>query len=152
MNLANKWLLGSASAALVAATIQVEGIRYEPYLDIAKIPTVCVGHTGDVQQRKYSKDECTAILKRDLVKHGNGILQCVNVPLTQAQYNAFTLFAFNVGVSAFCSSKTVLEPLNRGDYEAACFGMYKWVYAVGKYSIGLYNRRKVEVAMCLDKS
>lgn len=152
MNLANKWLVGSASAALTAAAIQVEGIRYEPYLDIAKIPTVCVGHTGNVEQRKYSLDECTAILKRDLVKHGNGILQCVNVPLTQAQYNAFTLFAFNVGVGAFCSSQTVLAQLNKGNYEAACLGMYKWVYAAGKYSIGLFNRRLVEVAMCLDKS
>lgn len=152
MNLANKWLVGSATAALTAAAIQVEGIRYEPYLDIAKIPTVCVGHTGGVQQRRYSHQECMDILKKDLVKHSDGILKCVNVPLTQAQYNAFTLFAFNVGVSAFCTSKTVLEPLNKGNYEAACLGMYKWVYAGGKYSIGLYNRRKVEVAMCLDKS
>jgi lysozyme len=68
----------------------------------------------------------------------------VNVPLTIDQYNALTLFAFNVGVGAFCKSNSVLKPLNEGRYVDARNGMYKWVYINGKYSKGLYNRRVKE--------
>jgi lysozyme len=91
---------------------------------------------------------CRAQLEKDFIKHGKGILECINVPLTENQYNAFTSFAFNIGVSAFCTSNSVAKPLNQGQYTQACEGMYKWVYVNGKYTEGLYNRRKIEVAMC----
>lgn len=150
---ANKWLVGSATAALITGAATLEGTRYDPYLDIGGIPTVCQGHTGpDVKMGvRWTPNACNEVLRKDLVKHGNGILDCVNVPLSQNQYNAFTLFAYNVGVSAFCKSNSVLKPLNAGKYEEACNGMYKWVNVNGNYSKGLYNRRKVEVAMCLAK-
>jgi lysozyme len=150
MNPKNKWLLGLAGAALVSGAASLEGTKTTPYKDIGGIPTVCTGHTGtDVKMGvKWTPAQCTEVLKQDLVKHGKGILECVNVPLTENQYNAFTLFAFNVGVGAFCKSSSVLKPLNEGKYSDACNGMYKWVYVNGKYVQGLYNRRKVEVAMC----
>jgi len=151
---ANKWLVGSCSAALISGAVFLEGDYnnyLQPYEDIGGVPTVCTGHTGpDVKMGvKWTPNACKEALQRDLVKHGNGILQCVKVPLTLNQYNAFTLFAFNVGVGAFCSSNTVLKPLNQGNYSTACNGMYKWVYVNGKYSNGLNNRRKTEVSMCL---
>lgn len=150
---ANKWLIGSVSAALISGAVTLEGTKLDPYEDIGGIPTVCTGHTGsDVKMGvQWTPAACRAVLEKDLIKHGNGILDCVNVPLTQNQYNAFTLFAYNVGVSAFCKSNTVAKQLNAGNYIEACNGMYKWVYVNGNYSKGLYNRRKVEVAMCLTK-
>jgi len=153
MLLKNKWLIGSVSAALIMGAATLEGTTTEPYEDIGGIPTVCTGHTGpDVKMGvKWTPNACKEVLEKDLIKHGTGILQCVNVPLTQNQYNAYTLFSFNVGVGAFCKSNSVLKPLNEGKYEEACNGMYKWTYVNGKYSKGLYNRRKVEVAMCLAK-
>jgi len=147
---ANKWLVGLAGAAALSTAALLEGNKTTPYYDVGGIPTVCDGHTGpDVKMgQPWSPAACKAVLERDFIKHGKGILQCVNVPLTENQYNAFTLFAFNVGVEAFCTSSTVLKPLNQGRYTEACEGMYKWVYVKGKYIEGLYNRRKVEVAMC----
>lgn len=157
MNKANKWLIGLTGAALISGVVSFEGDynkHLSPYKDIKGIPTVCSGHTGvDVKMgQAWSPAACKAVLEHDLVGTSKGILQCVNVPLTENQYNAFTLFAYNVGVNAFCTSSTVLKPLNAGRYETACNGMSKWVYADGKYSEGLNNRRKIEVAMCLSQS
>ena len=146
MNPTNKWLIGTASAALISGAAVLEGTRTVPYLDQGGIPTVCTGHTGSdvVMGKPWTPEMCKEQLQKDLVKHGNGVLQCVNVPLTIDQYNALTLFAFNVGVPAFCKSNTVLKPLNEGNYELAAKGMYKWVYINGIYSRGLYNRRVKE--------
>jgi lysozyme len=149
MNLKNKWLIGLTSAALITGAASLEGTETDPYRDIAGIPTVCTGHTGKdvVMGKPWTPTQCTEQLKKDLVQHGDGILQCINVPINQNQYNALTLFAFNIGVGAFCKSSTVLKPLNEGRYEDARNGMYKWVYVNGKYSKGLYNRRVKEAAI-----
>lgn len=153
MNLKNKTLVGVVSATLITAASMWEGTKYVPYEDVVGVITVCKGHTGRdvVRGKTYTPAECESLLKRDLETHANGVLKCVNVPLTPYQYDAFTLFTYNVGVNAFCTSKTVLAPLNRGDYKAACDGLLKWVYADGKYVKGLYNRRAYERKMCLGE-
>lgn len=153
MNLKNKWLIGSASVTLVASVALWEGTRYTPYEDIVGVLTVCQGYTGSdiIKNKKYTPQECKALLVKELDAHSRGMLKCVNVPLNQHQYDAFLLFTYNVGVNAFCTSNSVLKPLNRGDYEAACKGMLKWTYAGGKYSQGLANRRNYEYKMCMGE-
>lgn len=145
--------MGVVSATLASATIYLEGTRNTAYDDVAGILTVCNGHTGRdvVKGRVYSAQECTALLERDLKVHREGVYRCTNVQLTPYQFDAFTLFAYNVGVANYCNSNTVLKPLNRGDYQMACDGLLKWVYANGKYVQGLYNRRVYERNMCLGK-
>jgi len=145
------------SAALVSGALLWEGTKYVPYKDIAGIPTVCTGHTGkDINMDKiYSKKECTDILIADLQKHGDGIKQCITVPITQGEYDAYTLFAFNVGVSGFCSSRAN-RLLSQGQHELACKalasgpdGKPAWSYSNGRYIQGLQNRRQYERDMCL---
>ena len=149
MNLKNKWLVGLIPAALISGAVVLEGTTTVPYKDGGGIPTVCTGHTGKdvVMGKPWTPSACKEQLDKDLVQHSKGILQCINVPLNENQYNALTLFAFNIGVSAFCSSNSVAKPLNRGEYETAAKGMLKWVYIDGKYSKGLYNRRLKEYAI-----
>lgn len=149
MDLKNKWLLGSISTALISGAVVLEGDynkHLTPYKDQAGIPTVCSGHTGKdvVIGKKWTPEDCKSVLIKDLGDHAQGMLQCVNVPLTVDQFNALTLFAYNIGVGAFCKSNSVLKPLNAGNYEEAAKGMYKWVYVDGKYNKGLYNRRVKE--------
>jgi lysozyme len=153
MNLKNRVLVGAVSAVLASSVIQLEGTKYVPYNDVVGVITVCNGHTGRdvVKGRVYTPEECKAFLERDLVSHREGINKCINVPLTPYQFDAFTLFAYNVGTTAFCTSKSVAEPLNRGDYSKACDGLLKWTYAGGKYVQGLYNRRVYERKMCLGQ-
>jgi len=153
MNLANKWLVGSISAALIAGAVHWEGTKYNAYDDVVGVVTVCHGYTGkDINKnKKYTPQECKFLLEKELVIHAAGVLKCVNVPLTQYQYDAFVLFTYNVGVNAFCTSNSVLKPLNQGRYTEACNGLLRWVYADGKYSKGLYNRRLYERSMCLGE-
>lgn len=150
----NKWLAGTVSAVLITSATYWEGTRYTPYEDVAGILTVCQGYAGPdvVKGKRYTPEECKALLTRELKKHGEGMLGCVKVPLTPYQYDAFTLFTYNVGVGAFCKSKSVLAPLNKGDYSAACAGMLKWSYVNGnQFSQGLYNRRQYEYKMCMGE-
>lgn len=149
----NKWLIGSVGAALIAGAALWEGDRYTPYEDIVGVLTVCQGYTGPdiVRTKTYTPNECRTILKRELGEHGAAVLKCTNVPLSQNQYDAFTLFTYNVGGTAFCKS-SLLKKLNSGDYVGACNGLLAWVYAGGKYVQGLYNRRKFERDICLKGS
>jgi lysozyme len=153
MNPKNRILVGVVSATLIAATSQLEGTKYVPYDDVVGVVTVCSGHTGrDVVKGKvYTPEQCKNLLEADLKTHREGINKCINVPLTSYQLDAFTLFSYNVGVNAFCTSKSVAAPLNSGNYKAACDGLLKWTYADGKYVKGLYNRRVYERKMCLGE-
>lgn len=153
MNPKNKLAVGVVSATLILSVSQLEGTKYIPYDDVVGVVTVCTGHTGrDVVRGKvYTPEQCKAFLENDLKTTREGINKCVNVPLKPYQYDAFTLFAYNVGVPAFCKSTTVVQPLNKGDYTAACNGLLKWTYADGKYVQGLYNRRVYERKMCLGQ-
>lgn len=153
MNPKNKVLVGVISATLLTSAALWEGTRYTPYEDIVGVLTVCQGYTGKdiVRGKRYTPEECKAFLNKELKVHAAGVLKCVTVPLKPHQYDAFTLFTYNVGVNAFCTSKSVLEPLNRGDYASACRGMLKWTYAGGKYVQGLANRRQYEYKMCMGE-
>lgn len=160
MNLKNKWLSGATiSAALISGLIAFEGEKFKPYKDIGGVPTVCVGHTGkDINMDKiYTDKECRVFLIADIQKHGNGVLQCINVPIKQEEYDAYTMFAFNVGVGAFCSSRAA-RLLNGGLHNEACVaistgptGKPAWSFVDGKYVAGLYRRRQFETKMCLGE-
>lgn len=153
MNPKNRVFLGVVTATLISAASLWEGNSYKPYEDVIGVLTVCHGHTGKdvVKGKTWTPEQCETLLKDQLGSYGKGVLECVKVPLTSYQYDAYTLFAYNVGVNAFCSSKSVLAPLNQGNYKASCDGLLKWVYADGKMVQGLYNRRAYERKMCLGE-
>lgn len=149
MNKLNSWLIGSARAALIAAATMWEGTRYTPYDDIGGVLTVC---PDIVRTKHYTPAECNAYLKTELGTHGVGVLKCTNVPLSRNQYEAFTLFAYKVGTSAFCNS-SLAKKLNAGDYVGACNGLMEWskarVNGVLTTVNGLARRRAFERDMCL---
>jgi lysozyme len=153
----NKWLIGVVSAGLIGSAALWEGTKYTPYLDVVGVPTVCSGYTGKdiVWGKKYSPSECSAYLKKELGEHSSGVLNCIQAPLKENEYNAFTLMAYNVGVKAFCGSSTV-RLFNAGLTKEACNaiaftpkGQPNWSFAGGKFYKGLFNRRLYERSMCL---
>lgn len=157
MHPTNKWLIGTASAALIAGATLWEGKKNEPYVDLGGVLTVCMGYTGKdiVVGKHYTDAECKQLLRTELAEHGKGVLSCTTQPLKQNEYDAFTLFSYNVGVTAFCNS-TTLKKFNQGKTKEACDlmaftpnGQPNWSYVNGKFIRGLHNRRLFERNMCL---
>lgn len=141
---------GGGALAIAAVLIpDLEGVRYEPYYDVAGVLTVCYGHTGSdiVLGKKYTEAECKAMLDKDLVPFARSVERSVKVPASEYQRAALISFSYNVGAHAFENS-SLLRKLNTGDYSGACDGLRQWIYANGKPWRGLMNRREIEHAVC----
>ena len=158
MHPSNKWLIGFAGAALISGAALWEGKRNIPYKDLAGVLTVCYGYTGkDINRnKKYSDKECEILLRKEIVEHSAGVLQCINRPLKENQYNAFVLMAYNIGTAGFCGSRAA-RLFNEGKSEEACkaiaytpSGAPAWSYVnKTQFVQGLHNRRLYEMKMCL---
>lgn len=136
----------AVAAPLVAS---FEGKRNSPYFDSVRIRTVCYGHTGGVQERRYSDAECDAIFRDDLAKHAAPVAACTPGTVDKPEILAAeTSLAFNIGVAAFCRS-TAARRFNAGDLEGGCRALGAFQYAGGRKLTGLVRRRRAEVALCL---
>lgn len=145
--------VGLSAAALIASPIimQWEGVRYEPYHDVGGILTVCYGHTGPdiVIGKKYTKEECKALLLQDIADHEDGVDRYLTADVPDETKAAFISFTFNVGVGAFKNS-TLLRKANAGDLEGACKELSRWVFVKRVRIAGLVNRRISERGLCLE--
>uniref|UniRef100_UPI0034D5B9C7 lysozyme n=3 Tax=Morganellaceae TaxID=1903414 RepID=UPI0034D5B9C7 len=110
---------GATAIALVVIA-HFEGVRYEPYRDVAGVLTVCYGHTGKdiIQGKRYTQQECDALLQNDFIKTQQQVDALIKVPLDDYTKAALYSFAFNVGTTAF-SRSTLLKKLNAGDRAGA---------------------------------
>ncbi|NHU79169.1 glycoside hydrolase family protein, partial [Proteus mirabilis] len=73
---------GATAIALVVIA-HFEGVRYEPYRDVAGVLTVCYGHTGKdiIQGKRYTQQECDALLQNDFIKTQQQVDALIKVPL-----------------------------------------------------------------------
>lgn len=111
--------------------------------------TVGYGQTkGVTENSRMTREEAEADLDRTVREVAAQIEKLVKVPLTDNQFNALVLFVYNAGAGNFASS-TLLRKLNEGKYEEAAEEFPRWVYANGKVSRGLINRRAREREMFL---
>lgn len=151
MNQQNKVVAGVITGALVSAVTLWEGTSVRPYEDIVGVLTVCTGHTGKdvVKGSVYTPAQCKALLEKDLKVYRDAVYKCVNVPISPGEFDAYTMFTYNVGANGFCGS-SLLRKLNANDHVGACNGLPAWSYAGGKYVQGLNNRRVYEQKMCLE--
>ncbi|MDF0489220.1 lysozyme [Sphingomonas sp. H39-1-10] len=155
-------IAGALSAVAVAtlaiatpALEQDEGKANVGYLDIAKIPTECFGHTGPEVRVGVRRSDayCHAKLAGDAETHLRGVLACTPT-LADRRYQlaAATRTAFNIGVAAFCKS-TIARKFNARDWRGGCDAMLAWNKARvnGRLVVvaGLAKRRERERAMCL---
>jgi lysozyme len=153
MNPLNRFGLALFSAGLLSALTSLEGTRYVPYEDIVNVWTVCQGYAGKdvIRNKVYTPAECRHLAETQLVAKGAEVLRCAAVPLSQHEYDAYTLFAYNVGTSAFCGSSLV-KKLKAGDRVGACNGLLVWDMAGGKHVPGLRKRREFERRICLGEA
>lgn len=144
---------GGAAAVLALATPLImawEGLRLDPYKDVAGVATVCWGETN-VPMRRYSRAECDAMLERSIEKHASPVLACLPADAPTPLRAAFVSFGYNVGASAACGSLAA-QRARAGRHADACNALLNWVYAGGKRVKGLENRRRAERELCLQST
>ncbi|MBT0435155.1 lysozyme [Morganella morganii subsp. morganii] len=154
----NKRLVKKVMAACTAGAIAgalvlipaLEGVRYEPYQDVAGVWTVCAGITGSdvIQGKKYTQKECDDLLVKHMQPAIRAVDTLVKVPLNDYQKVSLYSLTYNIGVAAFKKS-TLLKKLNAGDQVGACNELRRWIYAGGVKWNGLVTRREIERELCM---
>ncbi len=141
--------------SLLAPVVGHEGIKLTPYYDPVGIKTVCVGHTGkDIENRKYTIDECKKIATKDLI---------IAIEQVQKRYPdapdrvvfAMSDMVFNLGIGRLTNNTTIDKLLLAKKWDEACYQMPRWVYGnVGGVNMklnGLVKRREWDKDVCLGK-
>lgn len=141
-----------ASANYYAKLELVEGKRLTAYQDQAGVWTIGIGHTGDVAAGAVIDEAtCLMLAQKDTAKFEACVNKLVTVPLSQAQFDALVLFAFNEGEGAFGGSH-LLVALNAGNMPEVAVQWMRWTFVkdtTGQMvdDPGLRNRRLIELAM-----
>lgn len=146
---------------MLKALVRLEGSHPQAYLDIADVLTIGVGHVilpkdnhlNIVLGRPYKRgDELSdkqvlQLLELDLGVYISAVNSLIKVELTQNQFDALVMFAFNVGVGAL-SRSTLRRKLNAGDYLDVSNQIMRWTKARVRGKLkkvqGLVNRRETE--------
>ena len=126
-----------------------EGFEAKPYRCSANKLTIGYGHvirTGETYTH-LTEQQANDLLASDLVRFETDILDCVDVPMTQNQFDALVSLAFNVGGDAVKKS-TLVRMLNNGDNCADQF--LRWDKCDGRPLAGLTRRRAAEREMFLS--
>lgn len=125
-----------------------ESCRREPYMCPARVLTVGIGSTGNVQSRRYNDEEIAEMWITDIraaekcVNHyANG--QAMNVN----QFSAITSFTFNAGCGNMQKS-TLARYAQRQRWGEMCAQLKRWTYGGGKELPGLVKRRGDEYQLC----
>ena len=148
------------AAALLGAMHQWEDQRLTVYADrlAGGLPTYCSGRTQPSRPvgERLTQAQCDAIDAQTAAEYGRAVLACIPADkLDQNSFDAFTLFAINVGKQAACSSRAA-HLMRAGDRDVACRALARgpdgrpvWSYAGGVFVRGLQNRRQYEANWCL---
>ena len=132
-----------------------EGFRSHPYQDQAGVWTYGHGFAFQPDGQRVTADTSPiteaashARLVRLVSETAAKVDQMVHRPMTAGQHAALTSFAFNCGTGALRTS-TLLRLFESGDIQGAADQFRAWIYAGGKVSRGLQQRREEERAMFL---
>ena len=131
---------------------QLEGLRLNAYQDDAGIWTIGYGHTGkDVTPGAlWTLDFAEQALQKDIAVHAAGVAAYLHPMrgLSDNQFSALVIFAYNVGLEALGGS-TVLRHVNGGLESFVPDDLRKWnhIHKDGQLVIdpGLVRRREEEI-------
>lgn len=130
---------------------EFEGFSAVSYRDVAGKLTIGIGHMIKAGEKfdVITEQQAEAMLYEDLKWAEAAVLQCVDVDITQNQFDALCCFTYNVGGGSLLKS-TLLIKLNESDYHAAADQFLRWDHAGGKLVPGLTRRREAERKLFLS--
>ncbi len=150
--------MNGAAAAFLAVAIPLvaewEGKRNHAYLDIVSVPTICFGHTKDVQIGDYMTDaQCEALLRAEMLEYRHGLHgyftdETKRNRLTPERDAAYVSLAYNAGIRG-AGKSTATRRLNAGNIAGGCSALTWWNKAGGRVVRGLVRRRAAEYQLCM---
>ncbi len=135
--------LGAAAVLALAAPLVMkwEGVRYVPYRDVVGVWTVCYGSTRNVVPgRRYTADECKALLNVDMREAQSHVRRCIRHPMLTHVEASLVDLVFNVGPKGVCGSG-IQRAADANNWPQVCAELDKWKFAGGRVYQGLVNRR-----------
>ena len=124
-----------------------EGFEAKAYLCPANVWTIGYGRTRNVKEGDMINElQAERDLLEELEEFGHRVLNTVQVPLEQNEFDALTSLTYNLGVGNLQSS-TLLKKLNSGDKNSVPSEMLRWNKAAGKVLAGLTRRREAEAKL-----
>ena len=128
-----------------------EACRREPYMCPARVLTVGIGSTGNVQNRRYDDAEIADMWITDLRAAEKCVNQYANgQAMNVNQFSAITSFTFNAGCGALQKS-TLARYALRKQWPEMCGQLKRWTYGGGKELPGLVRRRGDEYRLCMKE-
>lgn len=128
--------------------------KFRPYVCPAGVLTIAWGHTND-NGRKFkshdvwTKGECDAEFRADMVRFEQAVRRRVKVELTQHQFDALVSFTYNCGEGNLAKS-SLLRKVNAADFAGAALAFAPWNRGGGRVLNGLTRRRAAEAALFRD--
>ena len=127
--------------------ISFEGCELTAYRCSAGQLTIGVGHCGpDVYEgQQITQAVANQLLRDDLDRFEKAVVDLIDVPLDQCEFDALCSFSFNVGTGALADS-TLRRRLNAGEDKATVFAeeLPRWT---NNGLAGLVRRRDAEVKL-----
>ena len=113
--------------------------------------TIGYGHlikTGEDFRRGITEHAATELLRNDVAAAERAVRDNITVPITQNQYDALVMLAYNIGSDAFKKS-TVVQYINNPDFTSSKYPSLEsawsaWNKSGGRVMPGLINRRDYE--------
>ena len=130
---------------------QFEGLKLNPYLCPASIPTLGFGNTYYPDGTKVkltdpaiTKEKAEELLKFLLVTYEKAVDSYCRDDISQSQFDALASFCYNVGTGNLQKS-TLIKKVNANPQDPTIRAEFmKWNKAAGKVLLGLTRRRTAE--------
>lgn len=142
----------------IALITRFEGLKFNPYLCSAKVPTIGYGSTRyengvkvKLTDNSITKERAIQLFENTLNQYEQSVDDFTTDKINQNQFNALVSFCYNVGASALKNS-TLLKVVNSNhNSKNISVQFLKWINAGGKKSKGLLNRRNAEIELYFKK-
>lgn len=132
------------SKSLMTLLEKFEGCELKAYQDQGGVWTIGYGHTLNVHEgQTITLQDAEIYAQSDCNLAEAYVNELVKVPLSQYEFDALVDFVFNLGCKNFKYS-TLLELLNKGEYNLAAEQFDRWDRCGGKIVAGLLRRRTAE--------
>ena len=121
--------------------------------------TIGYGHlvkSGEDFRNGITETQATELLRADVAIAERAVRDNISVLLTQNQYDALVIFAFNIGIRNFADS-TVVKYVNNPNYHTLRYTTLEsawitWNKSAGREMSGLTKRRRAEYNLFTNRS